>query len=88
MSSNDYFEFYKIKSLQNLLEPNLNRYQIQKGLFGSIYGKNLWTHKDILPNHIKIFPLDKSPESNIDPGWSINIKISDFEKMMNLKAFW
>lgn len=88
MCPDDYFEFYKIKSLQELIVPNLSRYQIHKGLYGSILGKTIWTHQNIPRNYIKIFPKGKYPESNLDEEWSINISIFDFEKMMRLKAYW
>jgi hypothetical protein len=88
MCSEDYFQFYKIKSLQELLEPNTERYKIQSGFYGTMLEKKIWVQVGIPQGYIKVFPLGEIPVSSKDESWSINIRISEFEKMMKLKFFW
>lgn len=69
---------------------NTKRYDLKRGLFGEIEINNIkiWVNKNIPQGYVKIYPKNKSPQTNTDSEWSIDIKISDFEKMIKLKAFW
>lgn len=88
MCYDDYFQFLKLKFADKYLEPITKRYDLKRGLYGNINNINIWVSKNIASNYIKVYPKDKVPENNNDLEWSPDIKTSDFEKIIKLKAFW
>lgn len=91
-----------VKNLYVLgMDQNDLRYDLKRGLYGKINasdlkleisdanGKiNIWVNKNIPRGYIRVYPKDKIPQTNLDSGWSIDIKITEFKKMIKLKAFW
>jgi len=83
------------------MEQNDLRYDLKRGLYGkinsidlkldeslNIKNINIWVNKNIPRGYIRIYSKDKEPQTNVDSGWSIDIKIPEFKKMIKLKAFW
>lgn len=71
-------------------ESNTRRFDLKRGLYGEVETNNIkiWVSKSVPQGYIRIYPKDKEPQTSSDSEWSIDIKISDFEKVIKLKAFW
>lgn len=92
-NNEDYWDL--VKNLYALgMDQNDLRYDLKRGFYGKINSLgdieniNIWVNKNIPRGYIRIYSKDKTPETNLDSGWSIDIKITEFKKMIKLKAFW
>lgn len=69
------------------LDMKVDNESIAKGLYCKLLGANIWVSNIANDECIRVSNREEPSIMN-EMDWSPNLKLDDFEKLLELKAFW
>lgn len=69
------------------LDMKLDNESVSKGLYCRLLGSNIWVGYIAGDGCIRVSNREEPSVKN-EMDWSPNLKLDDFEKLLELKAFW
>jgi len=75
------------KEVERFIDMSLDNESISKGLYCRLFGANIWVSTIAQDGCIRVSNRDE-PSAKNEKDWSPNLKIENFERLLDLKVFW